>query len=361
LKSKDFVKRKGSVYYLQLNDASRGKVTIGDVTMLFQFVVPPPMPEKPRLPATARGSLVKTIDWFYAGLLAVSAVIHIGIVVVFYNVPQPEPMDIYEMDNRWAELIVPELKQEKKKPKKPKADKKPTGKGQKIQKAEKAPKKPNKSMSSQERKAARAARRAKAREMIAGKGVLAVLGTKGAGGAGGVVADVFGEGGIGVNEGAFDGIQGVGVADGAGQRTRRGASDVGKAAGIGDLATEGGGNVSTGKKREMKVGVVKSQRPEVDGDLDPKAIARIVRARLRSIQMCYERELKRNPNLAGKISIEFTIETNGRVSDTYVVSNSMNNQAVANCIQSRIRTWVFPRPKGGSVTVAYPFIFSPAG
>ena len=79
-----------------------------------------------------------------------------------------------------------------------------------------------------------------------------------------------------------------------------------------------------------------------------------------SIKECYEKELKRDPKLAGKITVGFTIETDGKVSETFIEGNTMGNKTVANCITGRIRTWRFPKPKGGSVTVAYPFIFSPS-
>jgi hypothetical protein len=41
-----------------------------------------------------------------------------------------------------------------------------------------------------------------------------------------------------------------------------------------------------------------------------------------------------------------------------VRSTTMNNQPVENCIMARIKTWAFPKPKGGGqVLVSYPFLF----
>ena len=79
---------------------------------------------------------------------------------------------------------------------------------------------------------------------------------------------------------------------------------------------------------------------------------------MRSIQDCYERELKRDPGLAGRIEIEFTIGEGGRVEEATVVGNTMGSDAVGSCIVGRIRRWRFPKPNGGSVTVSYPFIFT---
>jgi hypothetical protein len=40
----------------------------------------------------------------------------------------------------------------------------------------------------------------------------------------------------------------------------------------------------------------------------------------------------------------------------------LNNAEVERCITSKIRTWVFPTPKGGGVVIVkYPFIFKTTG
>jgi TonB family protein len=82
---------------------------------------------------------------------------------------------------------------------------------------------------------------------------------------------------------------------------------------------------------------------------------------MRMVQDCYERELKRDPQLAGKVEIEFTIGADGSVEDARVAQNRMGSGEVGNCIVGRILRWKFPKPSGGSVTVNFPFIFTPAG
>ena len=48
--------RKAQGYYqVKLTESSRGKVVIGDTTLLFQFVTPPPVQPRPQLPAAAKG------------------------------------------------------------------------------------------------------------------------------------------------------------------------------------------------------------------------------------------------------------------------------------------------------------------
>jgi outer membrane biosynthesis protein TonB len=137
----------------------------------------------------------------------------------------------------------------------------------------------------------------------------------------------------------------------------------GKVAGIGELGTSGGGNVDLGSKKEVNVsGRVKDATPEVDSaSVDRDALARYVKARLKAIQNCYEKELKRNPGLKGKVLVRFSIKPSGRTGDIEIEENTLGDDAVASCIRTVIRGWVFPFKPDDEVPVAYPFVFSPAG
>lgn len=356
LKSQGLLKKRGAYYHLPLNDQHRGKVILGEVTVIFQFVVPPPEPVKPQLPAAARGSIKDRIDWPYAAALLFAFVMEMPLLVYFQYAPKPTELTIDTIDDRWAKLIVPDRKTKQKiEPPKAKGPSEEKIEKKEIAKAKEEPKEETPDA----QKAKAAAKRQKIRESVAGKGILAILGTAGAGGASGAVADVFGSGNIGGDlDSAFEGISGVGLATG-GERTTRGGGS-GEAASIGGLATAGGGKVGLEGKKESRVAAVKTEAPEVDGSLDSSAIAEVVRKRIRSIQDCYERELKRDSSLQGKIEIEFTIGASGAVDDVRVSNNRMGSEAVADCIASRIKRWRFPQPDGGSVTVNYPFIFTPS-
>jgi outer membrane biosynthesis protein TonB len=95
------------------------------------------------------------------------------------------------------------------------------------------------------------------------------------------------------------------------------------------------------------------------GTIDREAIRRVIQANLRVIRTCYERELNRNPNLLGKIVISWEIGPEGRVLSASTKSNELGNDAVAQCVIDRLKTWRFPEPPAGQVVdVAYPFFFS---
>ena len=116
------------------------------------------------------------------------------------------------------------------------------------------------------------------------------------------------------------------------------------------------------KKKEVKVKArVNTKGPASTigtGKLAKTDIAKVVKRRLKAVTSCYERELKKNPKLAGKVTVQFTIGTVGRVTSAKITVNSTGSSAVGNCIKQRISMWRFPRPQGGDVTVAYPFVFT---
>ncbi len=355
LRAAGLLRGDGAGQRVRLSEESRGKIHVGPYTVIFQFALPVAAATVEPLPADLRANYLKNLDRFFAATLAATTVIAVMLVLWFYRQPQQAEVTFETMDDRWAKLIVPDYVPEKPRPdEKPKGDQPPPKKEEpkeRVAKADDADDAPQ----------SKAARSEKIRKSIEGRGVLAILGTRGTG-ASGAVADVFGESNINSDlDSAFEGISGVNVASGS-TRTSRGAGNggAGNAASIGGIATSGGGQVGLGGKKEARVAAVKAEAPEVDGSLDGDAIAKVVRARLRSIQDCYEKELKRDASLQGKIEIEFTIGSGGEVEDARVSSNKMGSTAVGDCIVSRVRRWRFPEPDGGRVTVNYPFIFTPS-
>ncbi len=59
----------------------------------------------------------------------------------------------------------------------------------------------------------------------------------------------------------------------------------------------------------------------------------------KSVQYCYDRQLRRNPDLKGKIVVRFTISPQGSVTKVEVVSSTVKNRQVERCVVNRIRKW----------------------
>ena len=67
--------------------------------------------------------------------------------------------------------------------------------------------------------------------------------------------------------------------------------------------------------------------------------------------------MKRETHLQGKITLELTINAKGRASQFRVVEDQLRSRKVVRCVIRRLRSFRFPKPKGGDATVELPFLF----
>jgi hypothetical protein len=95
-----------------LNEQCRGKVSIGDVQFLFQFVNPPPPQPKPQLPAAIRAGWVKNIDWTYNACLAFFMLCAFSGLAYVEYLYDPEIEDVFALDARIVQLATPPAVQE---------------------------------------------------------------------------------------------------------------------------------------------------------------------------------------------------------------------------------------------------------
>lgn len=359
---------------IKLSDRSRGRVVMGDVTLLFQFVVPPPPASRLQLPASVRGGILHTLDWPFVSTLLASFVVQVFSIafIVTRDYPEP-PRGIETLPDRFAEFLrerpetKPQPKEETAKEDEESEEKDPEKKEPEKKEPEKKPKK----VDEVEQKARKTAE--KQRQMAAkvqNNTIIKFLGTKGGDGEGGILDQLKDGHTDTAMADAFDGAAGM-VADGSGgaRDRRRSVNGTGKVAGLDQdaITAKGGGPVSSGSKGgETKVsGEVKIKRLRNDemigtGVLDSNSVSQVVSRRRSAIKNCYEKRLKVNNKLAGKVKISFTIEQSGRVRQASVAENTTGDPAVGTCIVSQIKRWRFPKPDGGSVTVAFPFVFTPS-
>lgn len=92
--------------------------------------------------------------------------------------------------------------------------------------------------------------------------------------------------------------------------------------------------------------------------LAKEVVERIVRRHWNEIKYCYEKELSHDPNLAGKVTVDFEIGPVGDVVKADASESTLGSIAVATCITANVQRWQFPAPSGGGVVeVHYPFLF----
>ena len=211
-------------------------------------------------------------------------------------------------------------------------------------------------------------------EQVVASKLNALFGDKGSAG----IAQLFGgEATGGALEAALGGIDGAKVAAGygTGGLGLRGGGPGGGGVGVGTLGTGkigtrgrgsgeagyGGAEGGLGNKTDRDVTMTQGT-PVILGSLDPEIIRRIVREHAGQIKYCYEKELTRTPGIYGKIVMKWVINGEGRVTQSAVAETQMKNSNVEGCLATKIKTWVFPKPKGGGIVVVnYPFVFKQSG
>jgi hypothetical protein len=197
------------------------------------------------------------------------------------------------------------------------------------------------------------------------------------GGSSGGISTIFGHQGIGGElKAAMGNMLGAAPGDAAGlgglglRGSGSGGGGLGDTIGIGGIGTRGRGGGTggygsgvgvLGGKKDVDIGITSSE-PTVMGSLDKELIRKVIHANRGQIRYCYEAQLNRFPKLEGKVAIKFVISAGGSVASSNVAQATTNNAELESCIAGRVRTWIFPKPKGGGVVVVtYPFIFKQSG
>lgn len=127
---------------------------------------------------------------------------------------------------------------------------------------------------------------------------------------------------------------------------------------IGALHSEAGGPLTALRGGLRRAQRIPGKRIVAEG-LSRAEVGRVIRLNHARFRHCYERELPQHPDLAGKVSIHFTIAPNGMVAHAEVAESTLQQASVERCVAGVMRTLQFPAPRGGGVAiVTYPFVFS---
>ncbi|MSP15037.1 MAG: AgmX/PglI C-terminal domain-containing protein [Myxococcales bacterium] len=353
------VQRSGNAFLIPLSDTARGKVIVGDMTLLFQFVVAPPLQPRPQLPPSVRGTLADRIDPHLAIVLALSLLFHMGSTLYVYRLDPPKEVDPAEIPEHLRDLVVQE-------PPKPPAPK-DTGASEEKKADEKKPdeKKPDKAGKPDEKKPdsstdASAGAKQKARV----SGALAILGSEGDGSNSSAYADVTGGktvGGDSVKSALQDARDGGGLAMNEGGTGSKGTGS-GRIGGVdgsgGTGPVETGGKGGSGLVETIKGDVKSSGQEEIDNEgLDAEGIFRKIRSTyMKNLEKCYNDALKANQSLRGAVEVTISIGPNGNVQSAAVDGF---DPTMDSCVKEKARNWRFDNPDKFKGTFAYTFSFSP--
>lgn len=352
----------GSTATIGLND--RARIKLGTVEFVVRFTKPA---------ARMKSGFFEGVDLYFTKVLSISVMAHAVILAAMLVTPPSGELlaeDLFKNQNRFTKLILKAPEPQKKKldlsglkeGAKPKDDEGKFGK--------KEAKKEDADPSKKGAPKVDANKREEDRKKVLSAGLLGAMGPDD-----GAASNVFGPGGLGTGiNNALGGLQGgagMGDAHGVGGLGSRGTGPGGGGTGLGlgGLGTKGGGrgrggygSIDLGGKGKGTTRIIPGKTTVVGG-LSKEVIGKVIQRHWNEIKYCYEKELQKDPNLQGKVSVMFTIDGTGSVADASVTEDSVgSNRAVSSCMAQRIRRWKFPEPKGGGqVIVTYPWVFRAAG
>ncbi|MFH1129880.1 MAG: AgmX/PglI C-terminal domain-containing protein, partial [Pseudomonadota bacterium] len=349
-------KRRGTkkpLFKLPLTEKSRGKVLLGEVTLLFQFVAPPPIQPRPQLPPSIRGSFFDKMDWTLASSFIVVAVINLTFLIYLHGVEIPRKLSPDIVPDSFAEYL-PTIEQPKvldisklTKLGEKKVEKVAEKEGAKTAGKKNAGKPKQAPVCDADCQAAKAEeRRARLAQQVSRMGALALLGHMGKGSSGSATRDLLNQGDPGTEAvKAFRGVGGLTTSGRGrgGDLTGKGGGGTGEGVDIGNLGGRvgGPGAVGTGGMVVERVpkGEVTSRNIDIEGTMDSDQVTKTIRRGMAAVRSCYQRALKRNPKLSGKISVRIAINAMGGVTRVEIDSDTIGDAQVAACIKGYAARW----------------------
>ncbi|MCE9577102.1 MAG: AgmX/PglI C-terminal domain-containing protein [Deltaproteobacteria bacterium] len=351
-------KNNGDHWILPLGEHSRGKVTVGDLTLLFQFVTEPPKQPRPMLPASVRGTFADRIDPHLAVTESASMILCFGIwLFAMLHDPSVEQSfgqqaydrtfkpDTYEaktfdLPEQVADGTdkVPEKQPDKGQPDKPKPDQPKGG-----DKGPTGPKTDDKTAGGRDKNDAVALQE---QAVAAADGLFSEDETTN-GLSGGMDRRKPGTDLGQQMQDVKDSGRKVEVGGGSGRGTR-GDGEARTGTGKGPVLNGPNGPVDpNGGKGEEKVPPgrinVSDKQSFDESTLTPDAVlAKIMSAYMSGLKRCHKDLLKTDPVARGKVTLKFTVSESGRVSKASVKGF---NDGLDSCIQARVTTWRFAEPK----------------
>lgn len=341
----------GAYWQVALGDQSRGKLSFGDLTILFQFVTEPPRQPKPMLPASVRGTFADRFDPRLSVILGASIVLHFSVVIfaLVTDIPADRTMaeraynltfkqDTYQVDVTQPDPVkAPDAGSaagsaaaEVKKPD-PKPTSKPTT----------ADPKPNDGGRSDRDSVAMAEDEAKKfADLLTGEGTAGTsegdMSRRRPG------ADL----GQQIND-VKEGGKEVAIGGGAGRGSRNdGSPKVGTGSGPKITGPSGpesaGGGKTTEKVPTGRINVSDKQTFD-ESTLTPDVVlAKIQSAYMAGLKRCYKTYLAKDASARGKVTLSLTVNETGRT--TSYGAKGFAGEVDA-CIKGLMSSWRFPIPK----------------
>jgi hypothetical protein len=353
-------KRVGPAYQVRLTEEARGKVVIGEMTFLFQFVAPPPVQPRPQLPLSVKGGLASQIDWSLTIIAAFSFLLHFGLVGAMYS----DWMDPVVNDDITAGLL--DMVQKTVPPPTETAEEQPTATATATDTAPTPTQAPKQAQNSGKSSASSAPDA----KVVAGlmneadQARIAILAALNGG------ANI--KGAMNDDNGAPVDLNSLANRSGGFTNSNSLVSGVGGGgpiqpgkggAGLQGLHGEQTGGASTSAGQQTKVIPVGDVQYGGSQMSVPVSNAEaVIRSQIHpGAKRCYQRGLETDPTQAGKLVILIKVSPSGEVDSATASSNTGLSTQVANCIAGVARRAKFDPPGANGSTISVPFNFVKQG
>ena len=343
---------RGDAYVIPMNHKSRGKVVIGDITVLFQYVAAPP--ESARLVARQnfRPVLLEEDDPVFLGFLALWGALGAVLLIYALNSEKVDLVTAEEVREQFAEIVEWE---EDNKPSEEDAtdtddvdaDAPPEEEAETDTDPEPETKTEEETRTPQtetERQIDRAERRDSALEQTQQSALFQLAGPEAIGTAGaGEGGLVSGETSTSLRASASSIDPNANARSGFGESADIARAEDGTQGSMSD-SNQGGSDAavasaSTGSRKTT--GGLSGSEGVAGEELDTSTqgiIKKVVKLRRSKIIDCYNKELAKDPALQGRVVVTFDIEGGKPVG---VDAETSMGAGLKSCIESRVKSWRF--------------------
>lgn len=97
-----------------------------------------------------------------------------------------------------------------------------------------------------------------------------------------------------------------------------------------------------------------------DRELSSASVAKAIKQQIPRVRACYERALKKESDLEGRLTVAWSVEPAGTVTDVQIVQDRVGSEWLNNCVTKAVRRWSFPASANGA-SVEYPVVLRGGG
>ncbi len=355
--------KKGKIYRIPIRPDKKGWVQVGDTRFEFEFEKAAPadlLKDEAKFNSIPH-QIVKTLTTDVLYKLVVLLFLSVGVLwsVKVYNakpVP-PKKFSLEKVTNRVAKFII--------RPKKTKIASPASRPGVASKQESKTSEKKSSEKKANTPEAKKKAALEAAKKAVARKGLLGLIAGKGSSGKSGTVVDALIDKGLvkeldeALQSGTDLQVQLPSLNDKGGDLS--GLLNGDSLPSVDNLITNDQVNENFNLKE--KGGVNLEEMSELSGSdkamgyRSQQSIRDVIVSYMGRVTYVYNKYLKTNPDLRGKVLIEITIAASGDVTNAKIISSTVGNRAFENELLSVVRRFKFKPIPEGVVTVQNPFVF----